>query len=68
MTLIVNDAVSPALIGLEPLLITSRAGPTTSTWAVSWSLPSLVVVTTAVLTTGLSARVAFEVGLVRWTV
>ncbi len=69
VTVIVQAALSPALIGLlSAVLTTWRSGPSTTTWSVSVSEPSLVVVTDAVLETGLSGTVAGVVGLVMWTV
>src|SRR4051794_28913321 len=53
---------------LSAVLTTWRSGGSTTTWSVSSSEPSLVVVTWAVLTTGLSATVALVVGLVMCTV
>ncbi len=46
----------------------SIEAPRTTTWSVSLSVPSLVVVTDAVLETGLSGTVSLVVGLVMWTV
>ena len=69
VTVIVKPIGSPA--DTEPASATfsmSMLAPSTITWSVSLSEPSLVVVTDAVLETGLSGTVSLVVGLVMWTV
>src|SRR3954452_13662694 len=69
VTVIVKPILSPA--DTEPASATfsmSIEAPSTTTWSVSSSEPSLVVLTWAVLITGLAATVALVVGLVMWTV
>src|SRR4051794_16832135 len=69
VTVIVKPIVSPAETdGASATFSMSIEAPSTTTWSVSSSEPSLVVVTWAVLTTGLSATVALVVGLVMCTV
>ena len=68
-TVIVNPIGSPA--DTEPASATfsmSIEAPRTITSSVSSSVPSLVVVTDAVLETGLSGTVSLVVGLAMWTV
>ena len=69
VTVIVKPIGSPA--DTEPVSATfsmSMEAPRTITWSVSVSEPSLVVVTDAVLETGLSGTVSLVVGLEMWIV
>ena len=76
-SLLVAITVTPALAYLllrhvrppdEPRLLLAMKAWHTRVLRPFCQRPGIAVVTIAVLTTGLSARVAFEVGLVRWTV